>query len=40
MSRYLTIGNLAVFHWAMYWVMNALDKVFKSYGFGYFYLVW
>ncbi len=36
MSRYLTIGNLAVFHWAMYWVMNALDKFLNRTDLGIF----
>ncbi len=36
LGRWLTIGNLAVFHWAMYWLMNGLDKFLNRTELGLF----
>ncbi|MGB1360777.1 MAG: hypothetical protein ACPG8V_01530 [Alphaproteobacteria bacterium] len=36
MKKYFTIANLVIFHWAMYWLMNGLDKFFNRMDFGIF----
>ncbi|MEM9707570.1 MAG: hypothetical protein AAF871_02170 [Pseudomonadota bacterium] len=35
-SALFTIGNLAVFHWALYWLMNGLDKFVNRTDLGIF----